>query len=110
MRAAIQRHRANRRAGINAEERGFAVDLGAHEQMILRRANERKRNVLQAARLERPRAGERGQAESCAQQESEGFARAKETRMGKHGRRIAHLRGRGEKRLPGLTAAGMRSA
>jgi hypothetical protein len=110
MRAAIQRHRANRRAGIDAEERGFAIDLGPHQQMILRRANERERDVLQTARLQRPRADKRGQAESSAQQESEGFACAKETGMGKHGRRIAHLRGRGEKRLLRFAAAGMRSA
>ena len=109
MGAATQRHRAHRRAGIHAEERRFAVDLGPHEQMILRRANKREGDVLEAALLERFRAGERGQAESRTQQESEGFASAKERKMGKHGRRIAHLGGRGEKRLPGFAATVIRN-
>jgi hypothetical protein len=88
MRAAIEGNRADRSAGIDAQKRRLAVDLGADEQVILRGANERKRNVLEAARLQRrrPGAGERGQAESSAKQESESFARAEERKMSKHGR------------------------
>ena len=88
MGTAVERYGTDRRAGIHPEERRFAVNLGAHEQMILRGTNERERDILEAARLQRsrPRAGQRGQTERSAQQESESFASGKERNMGKHGR------------------------
>lgn len=72
MRAAVEGDRADRRAGVDSEQRGLAIDFGANEQMILRRADERKGDVLQAARLQRgrSRARDRGQAKNRGKQES----------------------------------------
>ena len=71
MGAAIECDRADRRAGVDAEKRGFAVDLGPNQQMILGGANQRQRLILESAGLRRPKRrrdrceNKQGRAEKC---------------------------------------------
>ena len=66
--AAIQRDRADGRPGVDAKKRRFAVNMGADEQMVLARTDQRQCFVLQSA-------GRGGEGRSCANKSCHGDER-----------------------------------
>jgi hypothetical protein len=64
MGAAIHRDRADRRAGVDAQKCGLAVNLGPDEQMILARTDQRQRLVLECAGV---RAAQSRSKQQCGQ-------------------------------------------
>ena len=73
MLAATQRNGADRRAGVDTEPGGLAVDEGADEEMILARTNEgqgfKLRRWLSSGRLRSRRRGNLGRANQSHEQD-----------------------------------------